>query len=557
MIIKSRQVYTGLTDQPEPLALLIRGSKIEKVLPYDYESEKGEKREYPTTGVLDEGDYTEEKVIDYGEKLVMSSFIDSHTHVFSGAVDGSDYVCNTLGLCHSEAECVETMKAFAKMHPDQKRLRGTGWFVGAWNDAPLPDKKSLDAAFPDIPVYLRCADGHSMWLNSKAIEEAAYPADFHVDNGEACRYEDGSFTGLFLEPAALQMALDKYMEFTKEELIDIYTSFQDKLASLGICAVSEMSADDYTDENKEKILLFKQLDQEGKLKADIFCYTKLFGYTGFKPFFELRKEMDTAHIHIAGVKGFIDGVTETYTGLLLEPYEDKPETCGDGLPLWPRERMQEEIIAANKAGIQVRLHCIADGSVRMALDMYEKSLKINGDKGLRNTIEHIENIHPDDIDRFKALRVMPSMQPYHVTLSNNGKIWRLGAERCQLEFPIRSIYDAGGEISLGTDYPVVTINPFMTIYAAATRCDDEGHPMCKNYKTQTLPMDVILKAYTKTAAMVYHAEERMGTLEEGKEANIIVLSKNLFTIPVEEIEDTKVQVTYYEGREVYSQESDM
>lgn len=537
MIIKSKQVYTGLKEKPEPLALLIKEDKIAKVLPYEYETISSA--------------YAEEEVADYGEQLVMPSFIDSHTHVFSGAVDGSNYVCNTLGLCHSEQECVETMKAYVEKHPGQKRIRGTGWFVGAWNDAPLPDKKSLDAAFPDLPVYMRCADGHSMWLNSKAIEEVGYPADFHVDNGEACRYEDGSFTGLFLEPAALQPALDKYMEFTKEELIDIYTSFQDTLASMGICAVSEMFADDYTEETKKSFQLFKELDEENKLKADVFCYTKLFGYTDFTPFFKFKEELDTKHFHVAGVKGFIDGVTETYTGLLLEPYEDKPETCGEGLPLWPQELMQEEIIAANKAGIQVRLHCIADGSVRMALDMYENSLKENGEKDLRNTIEHIENIHPDDISRFKELHVIPSMQPYHVTLSNNGKIWRLGKKRCELEFPIRSIYDAGGEISLGTDYPVVTINPFMTIYAAATRCDDEGKPICQNYKTQTLPMDVILKAYTQTAARVYHAEDRMGTLEEGKLANIIVLNKNLFTIPTEKIESNKVQVTYYEGREVY------
>ena len=105
------------------------------------------------------------------------------------------------------------------------------------------------------------------------------------------------------------------------------------------------------------------------------------------------------------MKGFIDGVTETYTGLLLEPYTDKPETCGEGLPLWPERKMKKEIIAANKAGIQVRLHCIADGSVRMALDLFEKSAEVNGAHGLRNTIEHIENIHPDDLDRFAELDV--------------------------------------------------------------------------------------------------------------------------------------------------------
>ncbi len=535
MIIKSKCVFTGMSKSPEPLSLLIKNNKIQKVLPYEGYSNR----------------YFGEEIKDYGDKLVMPSFVDAHTHIMSGAVDGSEYVCDTLGKCKSQKECVDMIQEYAKAHPDLKRIRGTGWFVGAWNDDPLPDKRSLDRAIPDKAVYLRCADGHSMWLNSKAIEESGYQADFEVEDGEVCRFDDGTLTGLFIELSALAPAMKLYMDFTEEELQSIHENFQKKLASYGIAAVSEMFADDYTKETKDSFTLLKKLDETKGLSTEVFCYTKLFGYTDFTPFFELKKELDSQHFHMAGVKGFIDGVTETYTGLLLEPYSDRPETYGGGVPLWPMEKMQEEIIAANKAGIQVRLHCIADGSVRMALDMYEKSLEANGNHELRNTIEHIENIHKDDIERFRQLHVIPSMQPYHVTLSNNGKVWRLGKERCQLEFPIRTIYEAGGDMAIGTDYPVVQINPFATIYAAFTRCDDIGRPVCRNSEMQKLPMDVIIKAYTLAGARVYHAEERMGTLEEGKMANIIVLNNNLFEITAEEIKETKVIVNYFEGREVY------
>ena len=136
-------------------------------------------------------------------------------------------------------------------------------------------------------------------------------------------------------------------------------------------------------------------DDEKDIVSALRIYLESEGYEVLEAYkMCIRDSYDSPHFHIAGLKGFIDGVTETYTGLLLEPYTDKPETCGEGLPLWPKEKMQQEIIAANKAGIQVRLHCIADGSVRMALDMYEESVKINGEKGFFNTIEHIENIHP-------------------------------------------------------------------------------------------------------------------------------------------------------------------
>lgn len=534
-IIKSQQVFTGLMDKPQPAMILVNGSEIEAVLPEEADLDR----------------YGNIPVKDYGDSLIIPSFLDAHTHMFSGAIDASDYVCDTLGECKSQEECVERIKAYAKEHPNQRRIRGVGWFVGAWNDAPLPDKRSLDAAIPDRPVYLLCADSHSMWLNTKAMEEVGFSSDFDVENGEVCRFADGSLTGLFIEPAAYAPAMEKYMEFSATEMLDIHRGFQKKLASYGVSAVSEMFADDYTEDTKRRYEQLVRLDEEEGLCAQTFIYTKLFDYTDFTPFFKMRDEVRSEHVHIAGVKGFIDGVTETYTGLLLEPYTDKPETCGEGLPLHPKELMQQEIIAANRAGIQVRLHCIGDGAVRMALDMYEEAEKQTGVKDLCNTIEHIENIHPDDIDRFAELDVIPSMQPYHVTLSNGGKVWRLGEERCKLEFPIRTISDRGGKIAIGTDYPVVTINPFYTIYAAVTRCDDEGKPTGCNSATEKLPLAQVLKAYTAGAAQVYHASDRMGTLEPGKMANILVLTKNLFEIPVEQIRDTRVSVNYFEGREVY------
>ena len=536
-LIRSKNVFTGLADHPQPASILVEDSQIKAVLPWDYDKDV----------------YADLECRDYGERLIMPSFIDAHTHMFSGAIDASDYVCDTLGECTSQEECAQMIAAYATEHPNQRRIRGAGWFVGAWNDAPMPDCRSLDALIPDRPVYLLCADSHSMWLYTKAMEEVGFAADFDVENGEVCRFPDGSLSGLFIEPAAYEPAMQKYMEFSATEMADIHRGFQKELASYGIAGVSEMFADDYTDDTRTRYRQLTALEKTNELCAHTFIYTKLFDYTDFTPYFDLKKEIDTQHVHINGVKGFIDGVTETYTGLLLEPYTDRPDTCGEGLPLHPVERMQEEITAANKAGIQVRLHCIADGSVRMALDLYEQAQRESGWDTSRhkNTIEHIENIHPDDIGRFADLGVIPSMQPYHVTLSNGDKVWRLGEERCRLEFPIRTIYDHGGQIALGTDYPVVTINPFHTIYAALTRCDDHGHPTGCNAATEKLPLSVILRAYTDGAASVYQAQDQMGTLEPGKLANIIVLSQNLFEISAAEIRETTVDVNYFEGREIY------
>lgn len=534
-IIRSRTVYTGLSERPQPLAVLVSGAVIKKILPWDYDRKK----------------YHMYPLYDYGEQLVMPSFIDAHTHIFSGAVASSDYVCDLSG-CKSKDECVQLMKEFQLQHPDYKRLRGSGWFIGNWHDASLPDKRDLDDVFLDIPVYLQCADAHSMWLNQAAVNEAGIIPRPELKNGVVCTFESGEVSGLLLEPAACEPAMDKYMEFSEDEMIRIHKNFQQILAANGIAAVSEMFADDYTESTYKNYNLLQKLDEENVLCSHVFFYTKLFGYTDFTKYFNMKERYnrEKGHLHVAGVKGFIDGVTETYTGLLLEPYEDRPDTCGDGLPLWPEEKMQQEIAAANRAGIQVRLHCIADGSVRMALNMYENALEQCQVKDVRNTIEHIENIHPDDISRFGKIGVIPSMQPYHVTLSNGEKILRIGKERCRYEWPMKTILKENGHLAIGTDYPVVDINPFKTIYAALTRRNEEGELMCQNPQ-EALELSDVLKGYTKEAAYVYHCEEQMGTLEEGKMADIIVLNCRLFGSEPSEILKAEVVVNYFEGNIVY------
>lgn len=250
-----------------------------------------------------------------------------------------------------------------------------------------------------------------------------------------------------------------------------------------------------------------------------------------------------------GLKGFIDGVTETHTGMLLEPYEDMPDSCGQGVPLWPKEKMEKEIIAANGKGIQVRLHAIGDGAVRLALDLYEKSEQVNGKKEFCNTIEHIENIAESDIDRFRGHNIIASMQPYHLTLTNNKKINQIGAKRCELEWPVGTLLKHGAKLALSTDYPVVDLNPFVTLYAAVTRRDDAGRPTGHN-PWEKISMEDALKAYTAGSAKVYQMEKQMGTIEEGKFANIIVLSHNLFAIDPEEIRDTRVIANFFEGKKI-------
>ena len=279
-ILRSKAVFTGLEDFPRPAAIAVVDKKIQAVLPWDYHRDK---------------DYADWPLYDYGEKMIMSSFLDAHTHLFSGAIDGSRYVCSDLGEGRSQAECVKIIKEFADAHPDYKRIRGSGWFITNWGDEPLPDKRLLDEAIPDRPVYLFCADCHSMWLNSRALEEAGIDPDRKMDNGVNVKFENGELSGLLLEPAACEPAQKKYMEFSEEEMREIHRNFQEVLADHGIAAASEMFADDYTEETMKKYDILKKLDEEEGLKAQIFSYMKLFGYTEFSGYFKFQKHFDSPY----------------------------------------------------------------------------------------------------------------------------------------------------------------------------------------------------------------------------------------------------------------------
>jgi predicted amidohydrolase YtcJ len=189
------------------------------------------------------------------------------------------------------------------------------------------------------------------------------------------------------------------------------------------------------------------------------------------------------YVEVSFPKQFVDGITQTHTGYLLEPYHDKSDTSG--APNYAPELYKECIVNANKEGFGVRLHCAGDAAVRLALDAFEKSCKENDNSNIRNCIEHIENIHPDDIPRFATLGVIASMQPLHLPMEPL-KVTHFGEERAQYEWTIKTLLDNGATLAFGTDYPASDLNPFVNIYTAVTRCNQDGTPAGEILKSKFL-----------------------------------------------------------------------
>ncbi len=538
IVLKSKAVYDCVHSKPFAGSVAICENRILEV------AREGETLQSVT-------DKT--KIIDCGDKMIMPGLVDAHVHYFYGGMFGSRYVCNDIVNSKSEAECVDMIKRFAQANPELERIIGLGWFPSYWGDAPLPNKRLIDEAVPDRPVYLLSADIHTIWCNTKALEEAGIYAGMPVKSGSVGVFENGELDGMLYEPDAYQPAMNKVMELAAPLMKEVHEAFLKQIAACGITTISEMTANDYNDATIRNFRIIKELEDEGKLTARLHLYSRLAGYTDFSRALEYKREFNSPMLRMQGIKGFIDGVASTFTALTLEPYSDNPDTCGIGVPLTPKAEMQKYVNAANAAGFQVRIHCISDGAVRMALDLYEESQRVNGRCDYKNAVEHIENINPADIKRFKELSVIPSMQPMHLLLDADEQISRMGPERVKYEWAFKSILDAGGKLAFGTDYPVVNFDPFPTLYAAITRDNLDGTPASHN-PWECITLEQALKAYTIDAANTYDRENDIGTLEPGKLADIIVIDKNLFELEPKEILNCSVDMTMCDGKIVFSKD---
>jgi len=488
------------------------------------------------------------KKYDYGNMLVVPGLCDSHFH-FSGAVDyASEYICKDLENAKSEEECVRMMADFAKKYPFLPKYCGIGWLPAYWGEgAALPSKLSLDKYFPDKPVYLQAIDGHSLWVNSKALEESGYTNDFTTDYGSADRLPNGEFSGLLRESAANQARTKMWTTDTtprKQMNLNLLRS----LNSVGITSLSDVTPclPEQIDSN---FGLLKELDQEGACSVRVYMYPG----TDVDPsrIAELnmyRNKYKSEKLRIAGVKGLMDGVSSSFTAAMLEPYSDAPDEKGSINK--SAEQFEAWVIEANKNGYSVRIHSIGDAATRISLNCYEASNKVNDNSGLRNAVEHIEVIHPDDIGRFVKLGVIASMQPVHVPLERGEKIYRVG-DRSRYEWAIHSIMKTGAHVAFGTDCPVTDYNPFVNIYAAMTRKHKDGTQYGVNSLNEKVSLAQALKAYTIEGAYINNMEDKLGTLEAGKIADLAVYDRNWFEMTPEDILTTKTLLTVFDGKVVY------
>lgn len=484
-----------------------------------------------------------DEVIDYGDQMLIPSFIDCHVHFFLSALINAGKIRPLQG---------SSERAFAQQVVDLPTIHGwkigIGWFGSDFGQNVYPTKASIDCYCDDTPVLLIAGDAHSIWLNTAGMKTLGVTPENlpKAMSGEALM-EKGQLTGCFLEAVAIHYLAHILTVFQKETP-EAYLNYMKKLNEFGVTTIGDVAL---TGESWDDLVypgIYQQVEEAATVRAVFYPAMRM----DLMPLQEMYESYQSAKVQMGGVKQFFDGVTSTHTAFLKDVYET-PYYQGDvGAPLIPVERMRELILKANQQGWPMRIHTIGDQAIHQALLYFKESARLYPlAKGKYNTLEHLEVMDSKDLPAINQEQLVISVQPSHLLVGYETLDEEVGVKRAQGMFPFQSFLDYGGKLAFGTDTPVVVdVTPLESIYYAVARREKSGVPVERLMPKEVLTIAEALYAQTKGAAQALSRED-LGELRVGMKADICVLSRNLLTCSEAELLTTQIQATMMDGRFVY------
>ncbi len=479
------------------------------------------------------------RVIDAGGKLILPGFNDAHVH-FLGT--GEQLSSVDLRTAKTPEEFVQRIKDFAAKLPKGRWIQGGQWDHENWKPNNLPTAAMIDAATPDNPVFVNRLDGHMALANSLAMKLAGVNKDTkEIDGGLIVRDAAGNPTGVFKDAA--EAYINKVIpDPSFEENMEAAQAATEHAASLGITSVQDMSAG--TD-----VGVYQELMRQGKLKTRVYGCSPLADYKRWQNT-GLHYAFGNAMVRVGCLKGYADGSLGSTTAWFFEPYLDAPNTSGLARAD-VTTTMKQNIVDADKAGLQVYIHAIGDRANATILDYYENAEKVNGPRDRRFRIEHAQHLRQQDIERFGKLKVVASMQPLHIIDDGRWAGKRLDNKRLQGTYAFRTLLDSGAVLAFGSDSPVASLNPLWGIYAAVTRRTLDDKNPNGWIPEQKITVDEAVRAFTWGSAYAEFQDGWKGTLEIGKLADFVIISDDIFTIDPVKIGTAKVLTTVIDGRVVF------
>jgi predicted amidohydrolase YtcJ len=489
------------------------------------------------------------EVVDLEGRMVMPGMQDVHIHPISGGIEANG--CD-LNAATTVDEYVAIIRKYADEHPNEPWIKGGGWAMSAFGPGALARKELIDAVVPDRPVILWSRDGHTTWVNSKALEAGGItkdtpdPADGRIDRDPKTGEASGS-----LQEGASALVADKSPPDSDEKRDAGLRYAIRMLNRFGITGVQDASV------NEADLQSYRRLDEAGELTMRVvgsIWWERDQGLEQVDAIKNLRREFTKGRIDAGTVKIMQDGVMENYTAVVLEPYKLKGQKDVRGIPMVEPELLKKAVTQLDADGFQVHFHAIGDGAVRQSLDAVEAARAANGNLGHRHHISHIQLIHPDDQPRFRKLGVIANFQPLWAYADDYIKDLTLpfvSKETATYMYPIASMERSGAVVAFGSDWSVSSANPFEEMETAVTRMGALGETDAAWMPEERIGVPEAVAAFTINAAYTNRDEANTGSLEVGKRANLAVLDRNLFDIPATEISDTKVLVTLFEGKAVH------
>ena len=493
-------------------------------------------------------------VLDFGDRFICPGFHDAHLHFFHTAVYNSPYVLMHMG--ESEAELVARTREFAAALPPSAWVVTQGWRDYRWNPPVPPTKRSLDEAFPDRPCAMCSGDGHTLWLNSRALEALGVHRDSEPPAGGIYdRDENGELTGIIREAAAMELQPRLLEWLTQADFERAYTEQMARMAAQGITSICDMSLMPLPGCDFIREDIYEALDARGALTLRAHLFPTLLDDQTRLERMQERYGAPTAStlIKAPGFKQFFDGVSSQHTAYLTEPYTNARYAGDCGHLTVSAERMRELVLSAAERGHAVRIHTIGDGAIHAALDIFEEAAaRFGAPKQGRNTLEHLENLLADDLGRLAKLDVVASSQPCHITLDPGGPERDLGLERSRIMWPFATYERLGVTQAFGTDSPITPVTSMNVLYTAVTRQDPATHEPAGGWLPgERIPMAQAIRNYTFGSACAAGRERELGSLEAGKLADFVVLDHDLTACEADDIQATCVLATYVGGRCVF------
>jgi predicted amidohydrolase YtcJ len=488
--------------------------------------------------------------VDLDGGFLMPSFGDGHAHPLYGGLESAG---PAVRPCKSVDEIVSAVAKYAAEHPDDD------WIIGASYESSLApgglfDARWLDAAVPDRPVVLRAWDYHTMWCNSVALQRAGITADTPDPVlGEIPHREDGSVLGTLREWGAMDLMNAVMPAHDENVRVAALGTAADYYLARGVTWVQDAWVEPA---DVDTYIAAARRDALGvRFNLAFYADPRHFD-SQVTTFADARRRVDEAGsplLTAQTVKFFADGVVENETGALLQPYCTALHNHGQRN--WEGDSLAEAASRVDELGLQIHIHAIGDAAVRQALDAIEHVARRNGPRDRRPVIAHAQLVDDADIDRFAELGVIPNMQPLWAQLDALMMVLtvpRLGTERSDKQYRIRSLQESGAPLAFGSDWPVSSGAPLDGISVAVSRQTEDGEPEGGWTPDEILPIERALSAYTASVAHQAFAENRWGTLVPGASADLLLLDRDPRTTPALELPALQVRATYLRGRPVYS-----